>query len=493
MSKKTMPMISVIMPVYNGEQWLNDSIPSVLNQSFKDWEFIIVNDGSKDNSAKVLNEYAKKDSRIHVFNNTNSGPGESLNFGMKHANGKYFCFLDQDDKYQKNYLQEMFDAIDSENADMALCYGRTFDDTTNSSARIVYPWFESGELPQQKKSEINTCFYPQWTKIIRRDLIEKNDIKFPARYNKLHDVPFHILTLWFAKKIMIVNQELYMHRQHENQITHNLSKISKQGHLISALDIEKYYKQHNLKDKGLMRSALSLIHFRGNFRQNLIKNRLRWTYNFTGTLKRLFYSEHIGERYIKKRILFIKYKKKIRRNGFFTPNIKNCGRCSYFTKNLNVANKEQTVIGHFCSIGKNVRLGHGEHPKDFLSTSPYFYFDLLKWKNKEAKSYNNFFYCEPIVIGNDVWIGDDVLVKNGVKSGNGAIVGACSVVTHDVPPYAIVAGVPARIIRYRFDEKTRKELLKLQWWNLPDEIIKQIPFDDINSAIKFIKQNMKHH
>ena len=102
--------------------------------------------------------------------------------------------------------------------------------------------------------------------------------------------------------------------------------------------------------------------------------------------------------------------------------------------------------------------------------------------------HEEFWQSEPIHIGNDVWIGDEVFVKNGVTIGDGAVLGARSVVTKDVPPYAIVAGVPAKIIRYRFDEPTRQELLRLKWWELDDDIIRQIPYDNISAALQFLRE-----
>jgi acetyltransferase-like isoleucine patch superfamily enzyme len=149
-----------------------------------------------------------------------------------------------------------------------------------------------------------------------------------------------------------------------------------------------------------------------------------------------------------------------------------------------------TVIGAFCSIGSRVVLGHGKHPTDFLSTSPYFYFQELGYKSNSTPSMDQFWFIEPIRIGNDVWIGDGVFVKNGVTIGDGAIVAARSVVTKDVAPYTVVAGVPAKVIRHRFDQQTVEDLLALKWWNLPDDILREVPIDDMPNALRYLRH---HH
>lgn len=142
------------------------------------------------------------------------------------------------------------------------------------------------------------------------------------------------------------------------------------------------------------------------------------------------------------------------------------GKGSYIGQNSNLANCE---IGRFCSIASDVSIIVGTHPTNFVSTSPAF-FSLRK---QNGKTYVDRQLFEEIqartIIGNDVWIGEDVRIMGGVKIGNGAIVGARALVVKDVPPYAIVGGVPAKIIRYRFNESIIKELQLLQWWNRPEE------------------------
>lgn len=145
------------------------------------------------------------------------------------------------------------------------------------------------------------------------------------------------------------------------------------------------------------------------------------------------------------------------------------GNYSYVSNNSIIYNCQ---IGKFCSIGPNVVIGFGEHPIDFLSTSPLFYASKNGMFGTNLFTENEFKYKEPVTIGNDVWIGANVYVKNGVTIGDGAVVGAGAVVTKSIPPYAIAVGVPAKIIRYRFSEEVVGKLLKEKWWDWNLEKIK---------------------
>lgn len=134
-------------------------------------------------------------------------------------------------------------------------------------------------------------------------------------------------------------------------------------------------------------------------------------------------------------------------------------------------------VGRFCSLAWNVSIGGGNHNFDRVTTSPLWRFNMLDGlilnhtENKElAKRYGEFGNC---VVGHDVWIATNAIIVRGVKIGNGAIIGAGSVVTKDVPPYAIVAGVPAKIIRFRFSDEVISDLEELAWWNWPLEAIRE--------------------
>lgn len=146
------------------------------------------------------------------------------------------------------------------------------------------------------------------------------------------------------------------------------------------------------------------------------------------------------------------------------------GYSSYISHYCDMPN---TIIGKFCSIGKNVKVIYGSHPtKTFVSTSPLFYstkstHDFKKKFTKVDKfeEYKYAVHNKFVQIGNDVWIGDNVSIMQGVKINDGAIIGANSIVTKDILPYAVAVGNPAKIIKYRFNEKEINSLMNLKWWD----------------------------
>lgn len=143
---------------------------------------------------------------------------------------------------------------------------------------------------------------------------------------------------------------------------------------------------------------------------------------------------------------------------------------SYIGYNTNIYNAS---IGKFCSVSKDVCIGLPSHPTRFISTSPLF----VNIQNGTGYSWSkqDLFNSVPekVVIGNDVWIGMKSTIMGGVTIGNGAIIAAHSVVTKDVPPYAIVGGVPSKIIRYRFDDEIIQALQKSEWWNRSDDFLQR--------------------
>jgi acetyltransferase-like isoleucine patch superfamily enzyme len=131
-----------------------------------------------------------------------------------------------------------------------------------------------------------------------------------------------------------------------------------------------------------------------------------------------------------------------------------------------------SCIGDFVSIANNVVIGGGRHPMEWVAMSPVFYEGRDSVRTKFATHKRD--STKPVTIGNDVWIGRSAIILPGVQIGSGAVIGAGAVVTKSVPSYAVVAGNPAKIIRYRFDQSTIKRLLKVCWWNLSDDVLREL-------------------
>ena len=164
----------------------------------------------------------------------------------------------------------------------------------------------------------------------------------------------------------------------------------------------------------------------------------------------------------------------------------NIGKYTYIAQNAYIS---YTVIGKFCSIGPNFLCGWGIHPTNGVSTHPMFY-STLKQNGVTFSQADKIQERKEISIGNDVFIGANVTILDGVTIGNGVMIGAGAVVSKDIPDYAIAVGSPIKIVKYRFESYIIDELLKIKWWDWPEnklEIVEKMEFDILN----FIKNKGK--
>jgi acetyltransferase-like isoleucine patch superfamily enzyme len=163
------------------------------------------------------------------------------------------------------------------------------------------------------------------------------------------------------------------------------------------------------------------------------------------------------------------------------------GDFSFISNNTNIAN---AVVGKFSSIGPEVLIGLGKHPsRDFVSTHPLFY-SQLKQSQITFASNTYFAEFETVKIGNDVWVGARAVILDGITIGDGSIIAAGAVVTKDVPSYAIVGGVPAKVLRYRFESNEIDFLNKFKWWDRDTNWLKK-NYMKFHNITNFVELNIE--
>ena len=227
------PKVSVIVPVYNVEKFLIESLTNLLNQTLDDYEIICINDGSTDNSLELLNEFSSKNDNIKIINQKNCGCGCARNRGLKEASGEYIYFFDPDDLIEKYTLEKLYDNAIKNNSDMVLFkYGLIYDnkvDNSNSKYDFEYEYPEinfkdySFTYKDIKHYVLNSVFAP-WLKLYKRTFLEcYDDIKFPVNL-AFDDVIFHVKSILRAKKISYVPEILYHYRVNNPNSINNTSK-----------------------------------------------------------------------------------------------------------------------------------------------------------------------------------------------------------------------------------------------------------------------------
>jgi glycosyltransferase involved in cell wall biosynthesis len=202
------PTISIIIPVYNAEHTVARMVESVLRQTFKDFELILVNDGSSDGSTEILANFAKTDQRVVVINQKNAGPAVARNTGLGKASGKFVMFFDADDEVEPNMLAEMVQAIDG--ADLAVCgWQEIYDDKIKDLS--FQTEIMSGDLNPQILKSLGSDgkFYGIWNKIYRRSLIKKHQIHFPTDLRFGEDLLFNFEYYRHVQKIRVLDKILY--------------------------------------------------------------------------------------------------------------------------------------------------------------------------------------------------------------------------------------------------------------------------------------------
>ena len=244
-------LISIIIPIYNAERYLRELLDSIYNQTFLNYEVILINDGSIDKSEDVCLEYVNKDNRYKYYKKDNSGVSDTRNYGITLANGKYICFVDADDLLSADYLQIFINNISEDEVQMVCCDFQRFYDEENIKLNLND--LEEGKIKEYSNHDkfellFSHCYGYLWNKIFVRDIILKNNIKFAKDIYMCEDMLFVFEYLKYINKVVFVDKKNYKYRIISGSASKSLRNI-KWFTIFKAF--EKLISENSVYDKNI--------------------------------------------------------------------------------------------------------------------------------------------------------------------------------------------------------------------------------------------------
>jgi capsular polysaccharide biosynthesis protein cpsJ len=222
-------LISVIVPIYNVEDYIRQCFDSLLHQTYQNFEVLMINDGSPDNSASICQEYAARDSRFRYFEKENGGISTAVNLGIEHSQGEYVTLMEPDDWADNDYLEVLYNAIVQEGADVSISSYKRFDMSNNSFyfhaftkeyGKKVFTNKEFLEsLPDLVASDYS--FFITASKLVRKEMIGL--IRFNADTKLAMDMEFWYKVYLKVNKVVFVNRDTYTYRIHSTSAANNLT------------------------------------------------------------------------------------------------------------------------------------------------------------------------------------------------------------------------------------------------------------------------------
>ena len=254
-------LISIIMPVYNTEKYIEKSIESVLNQTYKKIELIIIDDGSRDKSPEICDSYAKLDERIRVFHIQNNGVSNARNLGVKNARGKYIMFIDSDDTMKNNMVEKMYELSISNNVDLVKANYMKDDknELLNHSEIIIKGRYDKKQIDdyiiKNVVLEKVRCYI--WLLLVKKELIEK----FDERLFIFEDMNLYLMLLNKADSIYITDEVLYYYNlTNESSLTN--SKESYKKNIENMILASTVLKETLKENKELPEEYISILYTR---------------------------------------------------------------------------------------------------------------------------------------------------------------------------------------------------------------------------------------
>ena len=239
--------LSIIVPVYNAEEFLEKCVNSLINQTIKDIEIILINDGSTDKSLELCKSFEQKDERIKVFNQVNSGQSKARNVGLDNACGEFISFMDSDDWADNDYYQKLVETAQKHDAEVS-CASIIREKKHSSKYRILYRKEIEYFQPQAKIDAAKSpdmCYV--WNKVYKKSLIDRLSLRF-IEGMIFEDVDFVTRAVYYSNKIVTVPNTYYHYWANENSTVKTMRKSDKKrsDSLAAKKYVLKFFKDHNL-------------------------------------------------------------------------------------------------------------------------------------------------------------------------------------------------------------------------------------------------------
>lgn len=298
--------ITVIIPAYNAENQLSRSIESVVNQTFKKLQILVIDDGSTDRTGVIADNYAAVDARITVLHVKNGGEAKSRNLGLSHAIGEYIAFCDADDYMHSDMLEKLYNAIQKDVSDMAVCAWKNVDEM-GDELKWSGPNLKTGVM---SSIEAQSMFLQSgniegfcWNKLFRRELYKIAETKYDEKRLSFCDILANFQLIKTAKRVSYIGEQLYDYYQISTACTHMLNP--KKDYDYREVIDEVY---HEAVESGLKKEAKVYRNYRLNrYLYNMYKNRKFYDMDFLRDYLITTYKGHLNADLIQLFIWAIKY------------------------------------------------------------------------------------------------------------------------------------------------------------------------------------------
>lgn len=255
-----MPKVSIIVPFYNVEGYIEKCLETLVNQTLAEIEIILVNDGSKDRSIEIVKKFLKQyPEKIIYLEKENGGLSDARNFGIKHAKGEYIAFLDSDDYVEKDMYQNMYELAKKEDSDMVEC---DFYWEYPNKRKI-----DTANQYNEKKEMLEKVRVVAWNKLIKKEILEKANIQFPKGY-RYEDVEFTYELIPFLGKVSFCKKPLVHYIQREGSISNSQNERTKE--IFDVLDhVIEFYKQNEIYNE--YKEQLEYVYIRYAFCSSFLR------------------------------------------------------------------------------------------------------------------------------------------------------------------------------------------------------------------------------